>query len=135
MDKCSSDCEYNKKKLCCHRFNFNSHLVYSNGYIKFLRFYDFQIVLHFLHLIYTNRVPNHSRCNFILVTNDKNFLKSAQKEWRSRKKSKYRLEFGKDYVRSGNITINVEIIMLSKKFAKGRDYRSRVIDQLNQKYK
>ena len=137
MEDCDEPrCHDDKHITCHHRFDFNSFVITTNGYIGFLQFFDFQIVLHFLYLIQHKKVPNSKRCRFIIVTKDKSFLRSAKNEWQKKAKinTHPRLEFGDNFVRNGKITIWVEEISTRPYGEDKHAYRKQLIERLNKCY-
>lgn len=90
MQECGSNCRSNQAVLCRHRFNFNAQTIHTNGYIGFLRFSDFQIVLHCFYLIKKQKRFQQAAKNgrFFIITKDKKFLYDAEKVWREKKKAK-----------------------------------------------
>lgn len=117
MDDCKgSRCHDNSHILCKHRFNFDAHLIHGNGYFNCVELLDHQIILHFLYFINHKKVPRGKNWRYVLVTGDGTFLRDAKNEWEAKKKKKKktskfgRLEFGNDFARSRDITIQVEHI-------------------------
>lgn len=147
MERCRSGCVDNPKILCLHRFCRNANVRHGKGFVSFMRFYDFQIILYFLYPLISGKIKNISpNCRFVIVTKDIPFLKSAEKEWTDRKRSRAhpRLEFdpseNKKYViakirvRNGTSFVSRDVVIWIESVStrKGRDnIRSLVIDQLN----
>lgn len=147
MERCRSGCADNLKILCLHRFCRNVHVRHGKGFVSFMRFYDFQIILYFLYPLISGKIKNISpNCRFVIVTKDVPFLKSAEKEWTNRKRSRAhpRLEFdlgeNKKYViakikvRNGARFVSKDAVVWIESVStpKGRDaIRRSVIDQLN----
>lgn len=147
MERCRSGCTDNPKILCLHRFCRNAHVRHGKGFVSFMRFYDFQIILYLIYPLISGKIKNISpNCRFVIVTKDGHFLKSAEKEWAGRKRSRAYPNFefdpleDKKYVitrvkvRNGPITISREIVVWAESIntVKGRDnIRRSVIDQLN----
>lgn len=100
LESCRKDgsCGTNKNILCIHRFKKGTEVLHTTPYIDFLRYYDFQVLLHFIYLIakYRNQRELSSACEFYIVTKDlgfkkdakKGFLGSVQTEWETRRRSK-----------------------------------------------
>ncbi len=135
MPGCSNLCKIKKTQICRHRFNFNAKVLHTNEYINFLRFYDFQIILHCLYLIRKKanfrRISENGR--FVIVTKDRAFLHDAEDAWLKRKKSKTRptLEFGRNFVKCGSYKILVKIISCKNYGTDGHHDLLCVIDELN----
>lgn len=136
MEDCNDCCHDCEQVMCRHRFNFDAHIVYTNGYIGFVQFFDFQIVLHFLYLIEHGKVPCGKSCKYIIVTCDKSFLRSARKEWEKKSKSNTRpkLKFGERFVRSGNITIQVEVLNTHPYGDDKVTFHQQLVQRLNKQY-
>ena len=140
MGECiSGQCESDTSVLCTHRFNFNFYVlngIHGQSYLSSVQLFDFQVILHFLYFIAQNRVPRPKNSKFVIITKDKKFLQSAEKEWRAKKKkhTKPKLTFGPNFVRNGKILIYVKCIE-SKAYGSDRyDDRAAVIDQLNRQF-
>lgn len=135
MHKCSANCKPKKTQFCRHRFNFNAKVMYASEYIDFLRFYDFQIVLHCLYLIrknvYYRNLAENGR--FIIITKDRNFLRDAEKEWvkKLKPKTKPKLEFSRNFVACGLWKIMIKVINCKNYGTNGDHDLFCVIDELN----
>lgn len=132
-DCVGSRCEEDERILCHHRFNFQSHLVSSNGFLSAVELTDYQVVLYFLYLIRHNKVPNGRNAIYLIVTRDKSFLGAVKAEL-GRKKKKKKVEVGPNFVRIHNVTIYVEN-MESLPYGRGKHaYRKQLIERLNKRY-
>ena len=114
LRSCSANCKIKKTELCRHRFNFNAKVIHPTEYINFLRFYDFQIILHCFYLIKRNARYRHLAENgrFVIVTKDRSFLRDAEDAWLKKRKSKTKptLGFGRDFIACGSVKIVVKTI-------------------------
>jgi len=140
MEECTSDrCESDPSILCKHRFDFNCYIlngIHGQNYLSSVMLFDFQVILHFLYSIFQHRVPGPKNSKYVIITKDKKFLTSAQKEWRekAKKRTRPRLSFGPNFVRNGKLVICVECIE-SKTYGSDRyDDRTAVIDRLNRRF-
>lgn len=135
MHKCDTSCKARKTQLCRHHFNFNAKVMYPSDYIGFLRFYDFQIILHCLYLIKRNARYKYLADNgrFIIVTKDRTFLRDAEDVWfkKLKPKTKPKLEFGRDFVSCGSWKIIVKLINCKNYGTNGDHDLLCVIDELN----
>ncbi|MBI2063736.1 MAG: hypothetical protein HYT65_01950 [Candidatus Yanofskybacteria bacterium] len=135
MHKCSAGCKVRETQLCKHRFNFNAKVIHPTEYISFMRFYDFQIILHCLYLIKGNSRFKYLAENgkFVIVTKDRTFLRDAQDVWVKKLKPKTRpkLEFGRDFVSCGSWTIKVKLINCKNYGTNGDHDLFCTIDELN----
>ena len=135
IHSCSANCRIKKTELCRHRFNFNAKIIHPTEYINFLRFYDFQIILHCLYLIKKNVRYKYLAENgrFIIITKDRAFLRDAEDAWLRKRKSKTKptLEFGKNFVACGSVKIAVKIINCKNYGTNGSHDLSCAIDELN----
>ncbi len=86
LEHCRSGCESNSFILCRHRLTGHVQTIHTDHLVEFVRYFDFQVVLHFLYVIYkkAKRGSLAPRCQFVLVTKDKKFLHSARREWQER---------------------------------------------------
>jgi len=140
MAKCiSGRCENDPAILCKHRFNFDFYVVnglMGQSYLQYVQLFDFQVILHFLHLIIQNGVPRPGNSKYVIVTKDKKFLKSAEGEWRTkaRRQTKPKLTFGPDFVRNGKAVVYVECIESQSCGSDRYDDRAEVIRRLNEKF-
>ena len=137
-DCVGSRCEEDERILCSHRFDFQAHVVFCNGYLSEVELTDYQVVLHFLYLIRHNKVPNGRNAIHLIVTRDKSFLGAVRTELgRKKKKRKCKgssIEVGSNFVRVRNITIHVENL---ESLPYGRDkhaYRKQLIGRLNKRF-
>lgn len=134
LEDCREDksCKDNDGVLCVHRFKNDTEIVHTDLYIDFLRYYDFQIILHFLYLIVKYKLKGKlaRRCEFYIITKDfkfekhakSGFLKSAQSEWeRRRKNQSIKFKFDSSQVtavfdlRGRQRTITIDIIEIPTK--------------------
>lgn len=140
MEECiSGRCESDSSVLCKHRFDFDFYIlngIFGQNYLSSVMLLDFQVILHFLYLIFQNRVPRPKNSKFVIVTKDKKFLKSAQKEWQEKAKKKTwpRLNFGLDFVSNEKIVIYVECVDSDPYGSDRYDDRAAVIEQLNRRF-
>lgn len=140
MEECvSGRCENDPAILCKHRFKFDFYIlngIHGQNYLSSVMLFDFQVILHFLYFIFQNRVPGPKNSKYVIVTKDKKFIQSAQKEWqqKAKKKTRPRLNFGSNFVRNGKMVICVECIE-SKTYGSNRyDDRAAIIEQLNRRF-
>ncbi len=140
MEECiSGRCESDPSVLCKHRFNFNFYVLngtHGQNYLQSVQLLDYQVILHFLYFITQNRTPGPDNAKFVIITKDKKFLLSAQKEWldKAKPKTKPRLNFGSGFVRNGKIVIYVDCVD-SKPYGSDRyDDRAAIIEQLNRRF-
>lgn len=135
MHKCSANCKTQKTQLCRHRFNFNAKIIYPTEYINFLRFYDFQIVLHCFYLIKRNIHYKYLAENgrFIIITKDRTFLRDAEDVWvkKLKPKTKPKLEFGKYFITCRSWKIIVKVINCKNYGTNGGHDLFCMIDELN----
>lgn len=140
MEECVPDqCENDPAILCRHRFKFDFYIlngIHGQNYLSSVMLYDFQVILHFLYFIFQNRVPGPKNSKFVIVTKDKKFLQSAQKEWqeKAKKKTRPRLCFGSNFVKNGKIKIYVECIDSNPYGSDRYDDRMAIIEQLNRRF-
>lgn len=140
MEECIlGRCESDSTILCKHRFKFNFYVlngIHGQSYLSSVMLLDYQVILHFLYFIFQKRVPGPKNSKFVIVTKDKKFLQSAQKEWQEKAKKKTRphLSFGSNFVRNGKTVIYVECIE-SKAYGLDRyDDRMAIIEHLNLRF-
>jgi len=140
MEECiPGRCENDSSVLCKHRFNFDFYIlngIHGQNYLSSVMLFDFQVILHFLYFIFQNRVPGPKNSKFVIITKDKKFLQSAQKEWQQKAKKKTRphLNFGSNFVRNGKVVIYVECVD-SKPYGSDRyDDRAAIIERLNSRF-
>lgn len=142
MEDCSSPlCHEAGHIFCKHRFDFDAHMLYYNGYFSSVEFFDFQVILHFLYCITHQKVPHNQSCRYVIVTGDGTFLRDAEKEWRSKKSRKRngdfqhgRLEFGAGFVTSRDITIHIEHIRMPPYGWDKYSCQRQIIKCLNERY-
>lgn len=135
MHQCGVSCKTRKTQFCRHRFNFHAKVIHATKYTDFLRFYDFQIILHCLYLIKRNARYKYLAENnrFIIFTKDRDFLRDAKEEWtkKLKPKTKPKLEFSRDFVACGSWKIMVKLINCKNYGTNGNHDLSCVIDELN----
>lgn len=150
MEECLIDnsCVHNTERLCLHRLRPNTEILGVSSYIDFLRFYDFQIILHFLYKIAQFRSASSlaSDCKFYLVTKDigfekdgeSGFLKSSQSEWEKRRHSHtVKFNFKKPYIHvefnfnREKQQVDIRVITLKTKGRSAKDSLRELIAILN----
>ncbi len=110
LEDCTDGCRANKNILCKHRFSFRSHVISGRDISRGLS--DFRVLLRFIHLIRRNKLPItiSPSAEFILVTRDKRFLRSAAKQ--AKTKERCLLDFDPEHKRVswGDTTISILLI-------------------------
>lgn len=135
MQACNAKCGDDQSVLCKHRFNFDAQALYTNGYIGFLRFSDFQVILHCFYLIKKRKMFQQAAKNgkFFIITKDKKFLYDAEKVWQEKKKANTNpnLGFNTDEVFWGSFKIRVHTISCKNYGVDGHDDLICTIKDLN----
>ena len=139
MENCrnAASCK-NGDTLCTHRLGSQTGVIYTNGYIDFLRFSDFQVTLHFLHKIVTlqNNQQLSPDCLFFITTRDQGFLGAVRQEWEKRGRN-MQLTFGAEEITavfSRNRTkyhLKIKVIIFKLKGNSGKDVLRSLITRFN----
>lgn len=141
IEKCTSGrCRSDKNVVCKHKFAFDPYVLNGLGgqsYLQFVQLLDYQVILHFLYFIAHKNIPGGRRnARFIIVTRDKKFLASAEREWLGKAKPRTRpcLNFGPGFVKSGKTVIYVECIESKPYGSNRRDDLDMIARQLNNRF-
>lgn len=138
MDDCHGSCELDDHIFCCHRFNFDFKMIYSNNDPRLAGLSDLDILLHFLKLIAEDMedgtVNRHTM--FVIVTWDKGFKNAARREWEDRKNKgdAPAMRFFKDHIVAGDIRVIIAKVNSKKYGSKQRGRRHCIIDKTNDLY-
>lgn len=131
----SSRCLADGRIFCKHRFHFEFKWFREEGLIHSVRLFDHQVILYCLGLMrkfsWVKNLAQKGR--FVLITKDHNFLRDAQTEWKKRThyNTSPKLDFGKDRVTIGKLSIIIKTVLCPKEDPGGQEDFLRIIAELN----
>ena len=113
LEKCKPNCENREGVLCIHRFEVKADVQnYNTG--KFHGWSDLRIFLYFLANILISIAEDRlelSKCAFLILTKDRNFIDDVEADWLRTKTSKYLdLIFLENSISYGGLSIFVQQI-------------------------
>lgn len=85
LKACRNGCVHDPNHLCIHRFGSRVYVVAQQDRISLTRLSDLQVILDFLHIIlcrWKGGVTGPWRQRYIILTNDRRFLQSAERSYR-----------------------------------------------------
>lgn len=137
--KCRPGCKGASHIICQHSFGFNATFLHTSEYADFLRFSDFQVILHCVFLILHNKKYQRAAESrrFIIVTKDQKFLQDAEKVWQEKAKPKTRpkLIFGREsWVSWNGFVIFVKTIGCKNYGTNRKDDARCLVEQLNKHF-
>lgn len=110
VKECSSNCRGKSRAICKHSFGFEATFLHTSHYADFLRFSDFQVILHCVFLILHNKKYHRVAENggFFIVTKDRKFLKDAENVWKEKARPKTRPKLTFHFIddRNGSVAWN-----------------------------